>query len=85
MRCCSSYGREQEVQVDLKDSSSKNEELGYLMIKLKIESGMTSISQKTVKLQKVPRVSTYVVTQKFYKFISCLKLIFKILLPHSAF
>lgn len=42
---------EQELQVDLEDRSSK-EELGYLMIKLKIESGMTSVSHKNVKLQK---------------------------------
>ena len=47
--------REQEVQVDLKDNSPKNEELGYLMIKLKIESGMTSVSQS---VKSPPRVST---------------------------
>ena len=49
--------REQEVQVDLKGTSSKNEELGYLLIKLKIESGMTSISQKSFMQQNSLRVN----------------------------
>lgn len=53
--------REQEVQVNLEGSSSKEEGLGYIMIKLKIESGMTSLSQKNVvKAQKQPSVSSFI-------------------------
>ena len=55
------------MQVDLKGTSSKHEELGYLSIKLKIESGMTSISQKSVKQQSQLRVNmvTYIVILVF--------------------
>ena len=56
--------RQQEVQVELKDDSCKEEQLGYIMIKLKIESGMTSVAQKeqkTFKMQKPTRVIVYTI------------------------
>jgi len=49
--------REQEIRIDLKDdNSSKEEELGYLMIKLKTESGMTSSTAQKEKIQKTAQV-----------------------------
>ena len=44
---------EEELQLELKDEGS-NEELGYLLVKLRIESGTTHIEdQKSSKMKHV--------------------------------